>query len=92
MIAEALRRSELSQGSRWETYGPGLVTPLVEQHRDLVHVGKLDDFYRLTNRAQAMPAYKRIAKAGYARQAIHEELGDPLPYMLHMGMQDQLEL
>ena len=91
-VAGLVYRGDCTEVLGWNTYGPGLMTPLVEEHRSLVHVGELDGFYRLTDRKKSMKAYRKIANADYSRKAMVRELGEPLPFMMHMGMQDQLEL
>ena len=92
MVAGLIYRGDCSKTIVWESYGPGLVTPLVEQHRRLVHVGDIDMFYPCRVRAKAMATYKRIAEADYSHEAVIRELGEPLPYMMHQSMQDALEL
>jgi mannosyltransferase OCH1-like enzyme len=76
----------------WDTFGPGLVTPLVEQWPDLIHIGQIDDFYRIQERKESMAAYKRIREAGYSPAVIIREIGEPLPYLFHQSMQDETEL
>lgn len=92
IVAEVVRRGDCEKVLKWDTFGPGLITPLVENYPDQVDVGALDGFYRLTNRNRSMAVYKRIAQAGYTREAMVAALGEPLPYMMHQSMQDQLEL
>lgn len=89
--AEAVARGQM-RPLRWETFGPGLFTDLAEKHPQEVHVGLLDDFYRLQERRQSMAAYARIRAADYAREAIVRELGEPLPFALHQSQQDSLEV
>lgn len=92
VVAEIMRRSEFDKEIRWESYGPGVFTPLSEQYPELVHMGELDGFYRLQDRKASMAAYRRIADAGYTREAIVGALGEPLPYMLHQSQMDALEV
>jgi hypothetical protein len=77
---------------RWGSFGPALFTSLVESFPSSVHVGLIDDFYRLQDRRDSMGAYRRIQAAGYTRPAIVRELGYPLPFAMHMSMQDELSL
>jgi len=91
-VAGLVYRGDCERDLRWDSYGPGLMTPLVEQYSSLVHIGELDGFYRLTDRKDAMPAYRRIAADNYSHASMVRELGEPLPYMLHQGMQDQVDL
>lgn len=77
---------------RWETFGPGLFTEIVEQRPDLVHVGLIDDWYRLQDRKQSMAAYVEIRKSGYSRESMERAIGLPLPFGMHMSMQDEVKL
>ena len=92
VVTEILRRAELNPRIEWPSYGPGVFTPISEQYPQLFHMGDLEDFYRLQKRKDSMAAYRRIADAGYAREAMEAELGKPLPYMLHQSQMDSLEV
>lgn len=91
-IYDGILRNARQKESRWETYGPGLYTETVEQYPELVHVGLLDDFYRLQERRRSIVAYKRIRRDGFSQEAIVRELGEPLPMAMHMSMQDEVRL
>lgn len=76
----------------WDYYGPRLYTDLVARHPELVHVGAMEEFYPIRERAESMAAYKRMADADFTREAMVAELGEPLPHMFHMSMQGETEL
>ena len=78
--------------TQWDTYGPRLFTDLVERDPSLAHVGLIDDFYRIQDRSQSMRAYTRIRNAGYTREAVVRELGEPLPFGMHQSQQDETAL
>lgn len=80
------------QRQEWALYGPRLYTELSEERAGNLHMGELDDYYRILDRQKVQTAYRRIMEAGYTPEAIARELGEPLPYALHMGMQDELTL
>lgn len=78
--------------SKWGTFGPNLFTDIVRGYPTMAHVGLIDDYYRLQKREESMAAYDRISKSGYSREAIVKELGYPLPYAMHVSMQDSLSI
>ena len=92
LAVEAMRNGEHKEHLGWGDYGPAIYTMLAERHPAMVQIGKLDDFYRLQERAKSMAAAKSIVDSNYDMATILATLGAPAPFMLHASMQDQLEL
>lgn len=92
MVLCGIIMADLQNDRGWGAFGPRLFTRLVERAPGTVHVGSIDDFYLIRDRDAAIAAYRAIRESGYARETMAEVIGEPFPYMLHMGMQDDTEL
>lgn len=94
-LACALRgilMADAQQQKTWDSFGPRLFTEIVEQFPGIAHIGRMDDWFRLSGAVQRRAAYKRIRDAQFSEDIIRVELGDALPYAFHHDMQDEVEL
>lgn len=76
----------------WDAFGPGIFTPAASRHASIVTVGKMWWFCPLQPRERSIAAYRRIAAKEFSHESIAAEFPDKLPFMMHMGMQDEVVL
>lgn len=77
----------------WDAYGPRLYTQMAAAHPATVQIGALDMFYPFQGRGpEARAWYKRtVADFSYPKIAA-DFAGRSVPYMVHLDMQERLEL
>lgn len=76
----------------WGSTATFLFTELVERYPGIVHVDRMDNWYRVQPRELSKQVCRTIRDAGFSRAAIEKHIGVPLPYAMHIGMQDELEI
>lgn len=76
----------------WGSYGPWLFTDLAERYPGIVHVDTMDNWYRVQPRELSKNVYRCIRDSGFDEAVIRKHVGDDLPYAMHVGMQDELEI
>ncbi|MFA5314238.1 MAG: glycosyltransferase [Methanomassiliicoccales archaeon] len=90
LVANAIkRRAKDRKPLSWGSYGPIIFTEFAHLFPEYVHVGNIDDFYRIQDAKEARRIYQLICSS---EKDIGEYLGLPLPIALHMGMQDETVL
>ncbi len=76
----------------WGAYGPSLYTDMVRLLPGIVQIGGMDEFYPFQDRVDSMAAYLRMSRSGFDDDVVAPEFEGPLPFMMHMSMQDEQEL
>ena len=95
-LRDRVRRFASMPGDRgWGSYGPKLITTLAAEHPGLVQIGDPGGFFPYREREEAWGRYREITEENCSPEVIDKvfEHGKvPIPYMLHMSMQDALTL
>jgi len=78
----------------WGAYGPQLYTALARKHAAAIRIGQQEMFYPFQDRAVSREVYAQLRDEGFNATAIERSFRDfpVMPYMMHMSMQDELEL
>lgn len=89
VTTQILMLAESKKPLYWGSYGPVLFTSLSKKFPDLVEIGNIRKFYRVQDNLDAQAIYREIVENQVPASTF---FGQTLPFALHMGMQDEIQL
>lgn len=76
----------------WGAFGPALYTSIANVFPHLVTLGEYSEWFPLEGIRECQEAYLSIVRNECSRESIATVFGEGVPYILHMQMQDELEI